>query len=176
MQIRDLAKRCGISVELVRYYVRLGMLRPKRAKTSKDERLTEDDIGRLLFISRARKLGFTLKEIRTILEESQTDNAACPHAWQIIQRRIAENQKRVYEELTLQMRMEQVLAQWQCLNGAAPTGRSLWRLVESFRDDRENAGEHPDVVEGAESRKAAGPVSGPSRRQEGADKLRSQVR
>ena len=65
--IGQLAEEAGVSVETVRYYERQGLLeRPKRTN-SKFRRYDSDSVARLRFIRRAKELGFTLKDIKTLL-------------------------------------------------------------------------------------------------------------
>ena len=65
--IGQLAEEAGVSVETVRYYERQGLLeRPKRTN-SKFRRYELDSVAKLRFIRRAKELGFTLKDIMTLL-------------------------------------------------------------------------------------------------------------
>jgi MerR family mercuric resistance operon transcriptional regulator len=67
IQIGDLARRSGCNVETVRYYERIGLL-PTPAHTAGGYRLYEmTDVRRLRFARRARELGFTLEEVRTLM-------------------------------------------------------------------------------------------------------------
>lgn len=65
--IGQLAEEAGVSVETVRYYERQGLLeRPKRTN-SKFRRYDSDSVAKLRFIRRAKELGFSLKDILTLL-------------------------------------------------------------------------------------------------------------
>jgi hypothetical protein len=64
--IGELSRQTQCNVETVRYYERIGLL-PEPRRTGRYRRYDADDIGRLKFIRRARKLGFTLDEIRTLM-------------------------------------------------------------------------------------------------------------
>jgi DNA-binding transcriptional MerR regulator len=61
------AEMIGVNVETLRYYERIG-LAPTPARTPGGHRLySADDVERLLFIRRARTLGFSIDEIRLLL-------------------------------------------------------------------------------------------------------------
>jgi len=61
------AEMLGVNVETLRYYERIG-LAPVPAKTSGGHRIySAEDIATLFFIRRARMLGFSLDEIRSLL-------------------------------------------------------------------------------------------------------------
>src|SRR5579872_4294701 len=67
LQIGELSRRAGCNIETIRYYERVGLL-PHPARSTARYRLYEEaDIGRLVFVRRARELGFTLKQVCALL-------------------------------------------------------------------------------------------------------------
>lgn len=68
MRIGELAERAGVSVQAVRYYERKGLLRAADRTASGYREYTGPDLVRLSFIGRAKRLGFTLSEIRDLLD------------------------------------------------------------------------------------------------------------
>ena len=70
--IGEFAKLCGVGVETIRYYQRKGLLhvplRSKELGAGKIRRYGDNDIICLNFILLAKKAGFTLKEIKELLE------------------------------------------------------------------------------------------------------------
>lgn len=68
MQIGELAKRAEVPIDTVRYYERQGLIPPpvRRASGYRDYR--DADVDRLRFVRRAKRLGFTLDEIRELLD------------------------------------------------------------------------------------------------------------
>lgn len=72
MKIGQLAQRAEVNIDTVRYYEREGLL-PKPERMSSGYRIYgESDIKRLRFVRRAKSLGFTLQEIRELLELSRS--------------------------------------------------------------------------------------------------------
>ena len=67
-RIGELAKRAGISTDTIRYYERLGLLEAPRRTASGYRLDTDADLGRLQFIRRAKRLGFSLSDIRGLVE------------------------------------------------------------------------------------------------------------
>jgi MerR family copper efflux transcriptional regulator len=62
------AKQAGLSVDTLRYYEREGLL-PRPRRTASGYRLYDEAaIARLRFINRAKTLGFTLAQIRELLQ------------------------------------------------------------------------------------------------------------
>ncbi|KTD00898.1 MerR family transcriptional regulator [Fluoribacter gormanii] len=70
--IGEFAKLCEVGVETIRYYQRKGLIHvpllPKELGAPKIRRYGDNDISRLRFILLAKKAGFTLKEIKELLE------------------------------------------------------------------------------------------------------------
>ena len=67
MTIGKLAAAEGVGVETVRFYQRRGLLAEPERNGSGYREYSEADRARLLFIRRARQLGFTLGEITELL-------------------------------------------------------------------------------------------------------------
>lgn len=70
MKIGELARRVGIPIDTVRYYERNGLLPPPARRASGYREYDDADIPRLRFVLRAKQLGFTLIEIRELLDLS----------------------------------------------------------------------------------------------------------
>lgn len=70
MKIGEVARRVGIPIDTVRYYERNGLLPPPARRASGYRDYHDSDIARLNFVLRAKALGFTLVEIRELLQLS----------------------------------------------------------------------------------------------------------
>src|SRR3954449_4548964 len=79
MKIGEIAKRSGIGIETIRYYEREGLLLEPERRPSGYRQYDESSVERLEYISRAKELGFTLAEIRELLELSFAAHAGCDH-------------------------------------------------------------------------------------------------
>lgn len=67
MNIGRAAERSGLPTKTIRYYEDIGLLKPaRRANGFRD--YAEKDVHDLRFISRARRLGFSVEECRHLLE------------------------------------------------------------------------------------------------------------
>jgi len=73
MTVGELSKQAGVNLETVRFYEKQRLL-PEPERTPGGHRLyTQDDVDRLSFIQRAKWVGFTLKEIRTLMRVREAD-------------------------------------------------------------------------------------------------------
>ncbi len=135
MHVTELARRGGTTADTVRYYTRLGLLTPQRDSSNGYKCFSLRDLHRLSFIQQAKRLGFTLAEIRHFIEESEHGHLPCPEVREIMQRRIRENRRKLDEALALQRRMEQALKQWRDRPDGNPDGDAICELIESFEGD-----------------------------------------
>jgi DNA-binding transcriptional MerR regulator len=68
MRIGELSQRAGVNIQTVRFYERQNLLR-KPARTAAGYRsYVEADLARVVFIKQSQQLGFTLHEIRELIE------------------------------------------------------------------------------------------------------------
>jgi len=67
LTIGRLAKEAGLGIETVRFYERQGLIEPPPRTDSNYRMYPEEEITRLKFIKRAKKLGFTLHEIKDLM-------------------------------------------------------------------------------------------------------------
>ena len=74
--IGQLATRAGVNIDTVRYYERDGLLSSAGRLASGYRRYGEAELKRLRFIRRAKVLGFTLEDIRTLLSLSGSSSIA----------------------------------------------------------------------------------------------------
>jgi len=66
MNIGDVSERSGLPAKTIRYYEDIGFITPKRSHNGY-RRFEEKEIHKLAFIGRARSLGFTIEDCRTLL-------------------------------------------------------------------------------------------------------------
>jgi MerR family mercuric resistance operon transcriptional regulator len=75
--IGSLSQRTGTKIETIRYYERVGLL-PAPARSAGGYRLYGiEHVKRLTFIRRARALGFSIDEIRTLLKLADERKRPC---------------------------------------------------------------------------------------------------
>lgn len=92
LTIGNFAKVLGVRPDTVRYYERNGLL-AEPARTLAGYRLYDErDLERLRFIRKAQRLGFTLKDIATLLSLQASDTARAADVLKITQAKIIELQ------------------------------------------------------------------------------------
>jgi MerR family transcriptional regulator, Zn(II)-responsive regulator of zntA len=131
MQVHELAARAAVAPHIVRYYARLGLLRPARDPRNKYKHFSQADLQRLAFIRKAKRLGFTLGEVRLVLEMSRKGKTPCPMVREVVRRRVADNAHDLAELTALQERMQIALRKWRRMPNGVPDGRAICRLIEA---------------------------------------------
>jgi len=131
-QVGELALQCNVSKDTVRFYTKIGLLKPQRNRDNGYQYFSEQDKKRLDFIRRAKYLGYTLKEIKQIIEESQRGSSPCPLVRDLIQRRLMSNKERLTQLIELQHHMEVALAKWRKMPDGVPDGDSICKLIEAI--------------------------------------------
>ncbi len=140
MTVRELAKRSDVKSDVVRYYVRIGLLKPERDSNNGYKLFSEQDVMRIRFIRRAKQLGYTLKEIKQIFVESRSGRSPCAKVREFLERHIQENRVKLAELNALQKRMEQAIAQWENLPNEISAEDSICYLIETAAELGEDGG------------------------------------
>jgi len=75
--IGQAAKVTGVNIQTLRYYERRRLLSPISRKASGYRVYDEESLKRLRFIKNAQELGFSLKEISSLLDLKVSSKARC---------------------------------------------------------------------------------------------------
>jgi MerR family transcriptional regulator, mercuric resistance operon regulatory protein len=94
MSIGKLAAAGGVGIETVRFYQRRGLL-DTPARNDGIRRYGSEDLRRLRFIKQAQSAGFTLEEIKELLDLDASDDRA--RARELARERIAALDARIAE-------------------------------------------------------------------------------
>ncbi|GBC81596.1 Mercuric resistance operon regulatory protein [bacterium HR10] len=128
LKIGQVATECGVSVDTLRYYERLGLL-PRAARTQSGYRLYDPRvIERLSFIKRAQSFGFTLEEIKQLLQLPTAEPRTCAEVLQVIARKLEDLDRR-YEEIK---RLRRELSAYKAACERAVAGRKSCPVIEDF--------------------------------------------
>ena len=75
-----LARDSGVNLETIRFYERSGLLPAPQRSPAGYRHYQPEDVRRLRFIRRGRELGFSLEEIRSLLELAAHPESPCASA------------------------------------------------------------------------------------------------
>jgi DNA-binding transcriptional MerR regulator len=77
LTVNGVVKATGLSRETLRYYEKMKLLNPARRADNGYRVYGADDLERLEFIFRTKKAGFTIREIRGLLDLKKSTDATC---------------------------------------------------------------------------------------------------
>jgi DNA-binding transcriptional MerR regulator len=112
MRVQEFALRAGVAPHVVRYYMRIGLLRPRRS-ANRYARFVESDLCRLAFVRQAQRLSFTLDEIRGLLARYDAGQVPCPEVRAIGRRRRMEKAAELRQLTELYDRIGKTLRRWR---------------------------------------------------------------
>lgn len=90
MTIGTLAERAGVTTKTIRYYEQLGLVAPLSRTAAGYRRYGEDELFRLQFVGKAKRLGLSLGEIAEILALSARGTEPCAHVVGLLDRHLAQ--------------------------------------------------------------------------------------
>lgn len=135
LQRAELARRTGCNLETVRYYEKVGLL-PEPPRTEKGYRSYKSGHERRLrFVMRARELGFSLDEVRTLLRLVGERDQPCAEASRLASIHLADVQAKIADLRRMEAALAEAVA--RCGDGARP----VCPLIELLSRDEDNAGQ-----------------------------------
>ena len=130
--VTHLARRYHVSADTIRHYTKLGLLIPNRDPSNGYRRYRLEDESRLRFVLCAKKLGFGLRDIQTILSVADDGDTPCPLVREVIERRVVEVRQEIRDAQLLLLEMDNAISQWHGLPDRAPSGSSICHLIEAW--------------------------------------------
>jgi len=89
LKIGELAAHTGITPKTIRYYELVGLL-PQAERTETGYRVyNQQDLQRLDFVKKAKRLGFSLKEIKDLVSIYNGPESICQHVMALLDQKIA---------------------------------------------------------------------------------------
>jgi MerR family copper efflux transcriptional regulator len=113
MQIGEMAKNAGVSVQTVRFYERQGLMPSAPRKESGYRLYDEADLKRLLFIRQAKALGFSLEEIRTILKMRERGQCPCGSVLRLAEQHLVTIDHQLRQLSRFRDELRRVVQQWK---------------------------------------------------------------
>ncbi len=110
LKIGDLARATGTKVVTIRYYEKVGLLPPPDRSTGNYRTYDAKALDRLRFIRRCRDLGFTLDQIRELLELSSDVEHSCAMVDEITAAHLAEVERKIADLQALAKELRRISA------------------------------------------------------------------
>lgn len=129
LNIGRLADLTGLSVETIRYYERIGLLE-RASRTDSGYRIfSAEAVQRINFIRKAQRLGFSLTEIRELIDHKRSGENPCREVRMLVRRKIAEIEEKIAEMTEFRRVLESALNEWE---GIGDRPGHVCGLIENY--------------------------------------------
>jgi DNA-binding transcriptional MerR regulator len=126
---RDAAAAAGVSTDTLRHYERIGLL-PRTSRTPAGyRRYPPDTVERVRLIQRALAVGFSLKELASVLVQRDRGEPPCQRVRALVGERLEALDNRLRDLQTLRNEMRIVLREWDQRLAQTPNGQRA-RLLD----------------------------------------------
>lgn len=109
MFIGSLEEQTGVSRETIRYYERRGLITAANRRDSGYREFGRKQVRELNFILRAKQLGFTLEEIRELLELRITGQPPCSQVRHKADEKLQHVEERIADLKQIQKQLRQLI-------------------------------------------------------------------
>lgn len=129
MQIGEFAKNAGVTVQAVRFYERRGLLPSPPRKDSGYRIYSQSDLRRLQFIRHAKRLGFSLDEIKSVLRMRARGTCPCEEVISIAERHLVETEQQIRYLTRFRDELSRTLTLWKRSKSRTVSGDAICTLI-----------------------------------------------
>ncbi|EFI52772.1 helix-turn-helix domain-containing protein [Afipia sp. 1NLS2] len=114
LAIGELGRRTDTKVETIRYYERIGLLAAPGRTASNYRAYGAEHLNRLSFIRRSRDLGFSLDQVRALLDLADQRDLSCGAVDAIAKEHRAEVDRKIADLRALRRELDSMIDQCRC--------------------------------------------------------------
>ncbi|MGB3810983.1 MAG: helix-turn-helix domain-containing protein [Parvibaculum sp.] len=114
LAIGELARRTATKVETIRYYERIGLLTAPARTKGNYRAYGPADLNRLSFVRRSRDLGFSLDQVRALLNLADERDRSCKAVDAIAKEHLVEVNRKIADLHALRRELDSMITQCQC--------------------------------------------------------------
>ena len=133
MNIGELASTTDTKAETIRYYRRIGLLTKPPCTAGNYRDYSIQHVSRLTFIRCARDLGFSIDQIRTLLDLADQKERSCEAVDTIAREHLADVKRKLADLTALRRELDSLIG--QCRHGTVAECRILEALAPDVRRD-----------------------------------------
>ena len=148
--IGKLARQTGTNVETIRYYERLGLWAAPSRSAGGYRLYGTEHLKRLNFVRRARLLGFSIDEVRTLLRLADERKRPCAEVRVVAEAHLADVRNKIADLRAMERVLRDTVA--RCAEGAG----SHCPLIDALYRDGNPRRQAPDLIGGLPGRPRLG--------------------
>jgi Hg(II)-responsive transcriptional regulator len=134
----ELARRAEVNIQTLRFYERLGLLPVPPRRASGYREYSPEVVELVRFIKRAQDLGFSLREVKELLDLREVPRATCGDVVVLAQRKVEEIDAKINDLRAMRAALTKLLK--NC-TGTAPIARCP--IIESLEGTRKTQRQLP---------------------------------
>jgi Cu(I)-responsive transcriptional regulator len=127
MNIGELARATDTKAETIRYYEQIGLLPPPPRTAGNYRDYAAEHVSRLAFARRARELGFSIEQIRALLDLADQEEQSCEAVDAIAREHFADVKRKLAALAALRRELKGVIG--QCRQGTIADCRIIEALA-----------------------------------------------
>ncbi len=112
LKIGELSKQTGLAVGTLRYYSDLGLLQPAQRGDNGYRYYSQDASQQVQFIKKAQALGFTLEEIKQILDVRDRGEKPCSLVQSLLNHKIEQLEIQIKQMTLFKAELEEYRTVW----------------------------------------------------------------
>lgn len=109
MRTSEVAGRAGVNIQTLRYYERRGLLPDPPRSGAGYRAYPSETVGVVRFVKRAQRLGFTLDEVRQLLELAAGGPEGCDAARDVAESRLADLEAKIADLVRMRDSLRQLV-------------------------------------------------------------------
>lgn len=131
LKIGDIAKQTGVSVGTLRYYETLKLLHPVERGDNGYRYYSSEVIVQVQFIKKAQSLGFSLEEIRQILDVRDRAELPCVLVQDLLEQKIGQLEAQIKQMMMFKFELEEYRDRWAVVPNVEQDDREICPLIAS---------------------------------------------
>jgi DNA-binding transcriptional MerR regulator len=124
LQIGDVAKETGLSIDTIRFYEKERLLKAATRSSGGFRLYSHADLADLTFIRNAQELGFSLNEIRELVGLKSTNHPDCAHVERILEEKVGAVRAKITALRKLERELNQAMIRCQANLRKAANGNA----------------------------------------------------
>lgn len=109
LRIGEASARAGVNIQTLRYYERRGLIKAPERGSSGYREYTAETVQLVKMIKRAQKFGFSLNEIKSLLDLCENDSSNCDGLHDVMSNKIADTKEQLAALNEIQQALKSLL-------------------------------------------------------------------
>mgnify|MGYP001800472030 CR=1 FL=1 len=131
LKIGELAKQTGLTVGNLRYYSEIGLLQPAHRGDNGYRYYAQNASEQVEFIKKAQSLGFTLEEIKQILDVRNGGDIPCDLVQSLLNNKIEQLEIQIKQMTLFKRELEEYRLNWQNKSKRTLKQQEVCPLIDS---------------------------------------------